>query len=173
MMDAAVAPFEALVRGVTLNAPHRHIVSTLTGRMLSAAEATDPAYWARHLREAVRFSGAIRTAQAEFAQPLFIELGPRATLATLARQHAGRDGAPVAVSLLADTPAMELVAFQLGLGRLWTLGVEVDLDDQSQVPLDDETGRKVLRLVDALEDSDDVQNVWANFDVSDEVFESV
>jgi YebC/PmpR family DNA-binding regulatory protein len=40
------------------------------------------------------------------------------------------------------------------------------------VPLDDETGRKVLRLVDALEDSDDVQNVWANFDVSDEVLES-
>jgi transcriptional/translational regulatory protein YebC/TACO1 len=31
----------------------------------------------------------------------------------------------------------------------------------------------VLRLVDALEDSDDVQNVWANFDISDEVFESV
>jgi len=41
------------------------------------------------------------------------------------------------------------------------------------VPLDDDTGRKVLRLVDALEDSDDVQNVWANFDISDEVFESV
>jgi YebC/PmpR family DNA-binding regulatory protein len=40
------------------------------------------------------------------------------------------------------------------------------------VPLDDETGRRVLRLVDALEDSDDVQNVWANFDVSDEVLES-
>src|SRR3954470_7618430 len=41
------------------------------------------------------------------------------------------------------------------------------------VPLDDETGRKVLRLVDALEDSDDVQNVWANFDVSDEVLEAI
>jgi YebC/PmpR family DNA-binding regulatory protein len=39
------------------------------------------------------------------------------------------------------------------------------------VPLDDDTGRKVLRLVDALEDSDDVQNVWANFDVSDAVLE--
>ena len=37
------------------------------------------------------------------------------------------------------------------------------------MPLDDETGRKVLRLVDALEDSDDVQNVWANGDVSDDV----
>jgi YebC/PmpR family DNA-binding regulatory protein len=41
------------------------------------------------------------------------------------------------------------------------------------VPLDDENGRKVLRLVEALEDLDDVQNVWANFDVSDEVLESV
>jgi YebC/PmpR family DNA-binding regulatory protein len=41
------------------------------------------------------------------------------------------------------------------------------------VPLDDEDGRKVLRLVEALEDCDDVQNVWANFDVSDEVLESV
>ena len=40
------------------------------------------------------------------------------------------------------------------------------------VPLDDETGRKVLRLIDALDDCDDVQNVWANFDVSDEVLAS-
>ncbi|HZG93298.1 MAG TPA: YebC/PmpR family DNA-binding transcriptional regulator, partial [Mycobacteriales bacterium] len=29
-----------------------------------------------------------------------------------------------------------------------------------------------LRLVDALEDSDDVQDVWANFDISDDVLES-
>jgi YebC/PmpR family DNA-binding regulatory protein len=41
------------------------------------------------------------------------------------------------------------------------------------VPLDDDNGRKVLKLVEALEDLDDVQNVWANFDVSDEVLESV
>jgi len=38
-----------------------------------------------------------------------------------------------------------------------------------QVELDEEGARKVLRLIDALEDSDDVQNVFANFDVSDEV----
>ena len=57
-------------------------------------------------------------------------------------------------------------------------GVAVESADASflpsvSVPLDDETARKVLRLVDALEDSDDVQNVWANFDVSDEVLESI
>jgi YebC/PmpR family DNA-binding regulatory protein len=57
-------------------------------------------------------------------------------------------------------------------------GIAVESADVSfmpsvSVPLDDETGRKVLRLVDALEDSDDVQNVWANFDVSDEVLEAI
>jgi len=38
-----------------------------------------------------------------------------------------------------------------------------------QVELDKEGAAKVFRLVEALEDSDDVQNVFANFDVSDEV----
>jgi YebC/PmpR family DNA-binding regulatory protein len=61
---------------------------------------------------------------------------------------------------------------------LETASIAVESADMSflpsvTVPLDDETGRKVLRLVDALEDSDDVQNVWANFDVSDEVLEAV
>ena len=37
------------------------------------------------------------------------------------------------------------------------------------VPLDEDGARKVFKLIDALEDSDDVQNVYANFDVSDEV----
>ncbi|MFG1710092.1 YebC/PmpR family DNA-binding transcriptional regulator [Nonomuraea sp. M3C6] len=37
------------------------------------------------------------------------------------------------------------------------------------VPLDEEGAKKVFRLIDALEDSDDVQNVFANFDVSDDV----
>jgi len=41
------------------------------------------------------------------------------------------------------------------------------------VDLDEEGARKIFRLIDALEESDDVQNVWANFDVSDEVMEMV
>ena len=38
-----------------------------------------------------------------------------------------------------------------------------------QVELDEEGARKIFKLIDALEDSDDVQNVYANFDVSDEI----
>jgi YebC/PmpR family DNA-binding regulatory protein len=57
-------------------------------------------------------------------------------------------------------------------------GIDYDSADTSflpsvQVPLDEDGARKVLRLIDALEDLDDVQNVYANFDVSDEILEAV
>jgi transcriptional/translational regulatory protein YebC/TACO1 len=42
-----------------------------------------------------------------------------------------------------------------------------------QVALDREAAGKMFRLVDALEDLDDVQNVFANYDVSDEIMEAV
>jgi YebC/PmpR family DNA-binding regulatory protein len=41
------------------------------------------------------------------------------------------------------------------------------------VAVDEDTARRVFRLIDALEDSDDVQNVYANFDVSDEIMAKV
>ena len=41
------------------------------------------------------------------------------------------------------------------------------------VPLDEDGARKIFKLIDALEDSDDVQNVYGNFDVSDEVMEKL
>ena len=41
------------------------------------------------------------------------------------------------------------------------------------VPVDADVARKVFRLVEALEDSDDVQNVYSNVDVSDEVLASL
>jgi YebC/PmpR family DNA-binding regulatory protein len=57
-------------------------------------------------------------------------------------------------------------------------GIEYESADQAflpslQVPLEADGARKVLKLVDALEDLDDVQNVYANFDVSDEVLEVI
>ncbi|MGN6572334.1 MAG: YebC/PmpR family DNA-binding transcriptional regulator [Pseudolabrys sp.] len=38
---------------------------------------------------------------------------------------------------------------------------------QNTVAVDDEAGEKILKLMDALDDNDDVQNVYANFEVSD------
>jgi YebC/PmpR family DNA-binding regulatory protein len=55
-------------------------------------------------------------------------------------------------------------------------GIDYDSADPTFLPsvsvdLDEDGARKIFRLIEALEDSDDVQNVWANFDVSDEVME--
>ncbi|MFC9619877.1 YebC/PmpR family DNA-binding transcriptional regulator [Streptomyces sp. NPDC056930] len=50
---------------------------------------------------------------------------------------------------------------------------EADFLPTMQVELDEEGARKIFKLIDALEDSDDVQNVFANFDVPDEVMEKV
>jgi YebC/PmpR family DNA-binding regulatory protein len=46
---------------------------------------------------------------------------------------------------------------------------DADFLPSVSVPLDEDSAKKVFRLIEALEDSDDVQEVFANFDVSDEV----
>jgi YebC/PmpR family DNA-binding regulatory protein len=71
--------------------------------------------------------------------------------------------------------ASDLVAVRTALQDA---GIDYDSADSSflpsvQVPLDEEGARKVFKLIDALEDSDDVQNVYANFDVSDDVLAAV
>jgi len=71
--------------------------------------------------------------------------------------------------------ATDLVAVRTALQDA---GIDYDSAEANFVPtmqveLDEEGARKIFRLIDALEDSDDVQNVFANFDVSDEVMEKV
>ncbi|MDR1124690.1 MAG: YebC/PmpR family DNA-binding transcriptional regulator [Deltaproteobacteria bacterium] len=46
---------------------------------------------------------------------------------------------------------------------------EVGMVPQNNIEVDADTGRKLMRLVEALEDNDDVQNVYANFDLPEEV----
>ena len=61
---------------------------------------------------------------------------------------------------------------------LQSAGIDYDSADMSFVPstqieLDVDGAKRVFKLIDALEDSDDVQNVYANYDVSDDVLEAV
>ena len=57
-------------------------------------------------------------------------------------------------------------------------GIEVETAEVTQrpktrVPLDEDGARKLMRLIDALEDHDDVDTVHANFDVDAEILERV
>jgi transcriptional/translational regulatory protein YebC/TACO1 len=50
---------------------------------------------------------------------------------------------------------------------------EVTMQAAIQAELDAETAEKMLRLIDRLEDLDDVQNVYSNADISDEIMEGL
>jgi transcriptional/translational regulatory protein YebC/TACO1 len=74
------------------------------------------------------------------------------------------------------TPPTELHAVRTALDDA---GIAVDSSDltmvpQSTVPLDTaDAAKKVLRLIDMLDEHDDVQGVHANFDIPDTILESV
>ncbi len=68
--------------------------------------------------------------------------------------------------------------FQAVAAALDEAGIETDVSEITRIPqntveLDADAGRKVLRLLDALEDNDDVQSVTANFSIPDEIMEEV
>jgi Uncharacterized conserved protein len=73
-----------------------------------------------------------------------------------------------------------LRGYRPGGGAQRAAGRRIDYESAEQsflpsvtVPLDEEPARKTFKLIDALEDCDDVQNVYANFDVSDEIMAAV
>ena len=127
MMDPVVKSFAELVKSVPLRAPQIPFVSNLTGRWITDAQATDPEYWARHLRECVRFADGVEELLRADAANVLLEVGPGQTLAPLARQHpAARAGNTTAIlSTLADGQDTTDAALT-SLGRLWLEGLPVD-----------------------------------------------
>lgn len=125
MMDAVLPAFAAEFKGVVLAPPRIPIISSVSGQALADAEATSPAYWTRHLRATVQFSAALRTVLEKDPNSIVLEVGPRATLTTLARQHTPKPRA--AMASLGDTPAAEASAWRKAFGQLWCEGVPLDV----------------------------------------------
>jgi len=63
MMNSILHPFTELVGKVKLYAPKIPFISNVTGTWISAEEATDPNYWAKHLRQTVRLPMHRRTVE--------------------------------------------------------------------------------------------------------------
>ncbi|MCU0491961.1 MAG: SDR family NAD(P)-dependent oxidoreductase [Chloroflexaceae bacterium] len=142
MMQPILARFTEIVRSVTLHPPTLPFISNVSGTWITAEQATDPAYWAQHLRQPVRFADGLRTLFAE-GEKILLEVGPGRTLSTLARQSLNASTAPVILtSLRHPQDAHSDVAFILStLGKLWLAGLDFDwrrfyADEQRQrVPL--------------------------------------
>ncbi len=129
MMEPILGEFEAEFRNVKLSAPALPFVSNLSGNWITADEATDPAYWSRHLRQTVRFGDGVARLFAE-QDSVLLEVGPGKTLMGIARWHPAKAaGQPVLTTLPHPEERGDDLAFILHtLGKLWVGGQRVDWD---------------------------------------------
>ena len=130
MMEAAVGPLVAAASRTPLQAPAVPYVSNVSGTWISDAEATDPAYYGRHLRRPVRFGAGLRQILTDEPDAIVLEVGPGQTLTTLARVTIGELGSRArAVASLAGAkqPANDATPLATILAQLWTEGASIDV----------------------------------------------
>jgi YebC/PmpR family DNA-binding regulatory protein len=72
-----------------------------------------------------------------------------------------------------DASGLAAVRDALEASGLPISSAELTMVPKNTVALDEDGARRLLRLIDALEDNDDVQDVYANFDIPDAVLEAV
>jgi len=136
MMEPLATELTRWVRAnVRLREPRIPYVSNLTGAWISAAEAVDPSYWARHLCQTVRLMDGLGALWEE-PDRVMLELGPGQSLCVFARHHP-RCGRARLQSVLPTLPyAHERdpePALLLGsLARLWVAGVDTDRSQREE-----------------------------------------
>lgn len=131
MMEDILPAFIAQVKHIRLQPPKIPYLSNVTGTWITAQEATDPEYWARHLRQTVRFADGLQHLLQEPSR-LLLEVGPGRTLATLATRHPAasdkQKSTPLVLTSVRHPHEQQAdEAFLLTtLGKLWLAGVTVD-----------------------------------------------
>ncbi|HEV7745453.1 MAG TPA: SDR family NAD(P)-dependent oxidoreductase [Pyrinomonadaceae bacterium] len=130
MMEAVVPEFRQSLRSVTLRPPQSRYISNVTGTWITAAEATDPEYWIRHLLEPVRFFDGLRTLGA-VPRAVLLEVGPGRVLTGLAKSGLRDGDAPKCLISIPDLKEVGATEDHLHrtLGELWLAGVPVNWSD--------------------------------------------
>jgi acyl transferase domain-containing protein/acyl carrier protein len=129
MLEPILEPFLAQLRRSRLSPPRIPYISSLTGTWISAAEATDPAYWVEQMRRTVRFSAGVREL-ARDPQRLFLEVGPGRSLGSALRKHDGQLG-DLGDRVLASLPhprdrEADTRVLTAALGQLYCRHVPID-----------------------------------------------
>jgi acyl transferase domain-containing protein len=127
MMEPILGEFAERVGRVKLSAPRVPFVSNVTGTWITSAEATDPRYWARHLRQTVRFAAGVGELLRE-SERILLEVGPGHTLSGYARQHPENNVSQVILNSMRHPRDRRAdVETLLGaLGKFWLAGGTVD-----------------------------------------------
>ena len=128
MMDPIMEPFLAFLNKIKLSPPRIPFVSNLTGNLISAAEATDRAYWAKHLRHTVRFADGMRRLMSD-PKRILLEVGPGRTLTSTLRHYGdtATDAQLALCSLRHPNERRSDTEFLLNsVGKLWLAGIQID-----------------------------------------------
>ena len=127
MMEPILGPFLREVERVPLAPPRVPFLSNVSGTWITAEEATDPGYWARHLLHPVRFGEGVARLLEEPGRVL-LEVGPGNSLAGMARQHPDRQPWQPALASLPGPRERkpESLVLLRTVGELWLHGVSAD-----------------------------------------------
>ncbi|MBN3883116.1 MAG: beta-ketoacyl synthase N-terminal-like domain-containing protein [Nostoc sp.] len=127
MMEPILEAFVERVKKVTLNPPKIPYISNLTGTWITVTQATNPEYYAQHLRSTVLFAQGVEKLLATPEQVL-LEVGPGHTLTTLAKRHPDKAAAQTVLTSVRHPQEKQSdtrVLFNT-LGQLWLAGVNID-----------------------------------------------
>jgi pimaricinolide synthase PimS1 len=101
-MDGMLARFAKVTASVSFTPPSIPLVSTVTGTLAETAQVCTPRYWARQVREPVRFHDTVRCLEDQ-GVTAFIELGPDGVLSAMAQDCLARPGDATVTPLLRGT----------------------------------------------------------------------
>jgi acyl transferase domain-containing protein len=125
LMDVIVAPLAAELSRVRLAAPKTPCLSNSTGTWLTADEATNPEYWAKHLSRTVRFADCVNELFAD-PQRVAVEVGPGRALTSAIMQcslaNKSRDWTATPLMRAAYDEGDDRWHLLRGLARLWVCG---------------------------------------------------
>ncbi|MBZ8179843.1 type I polyketide synthase [Oscillatoria salina] len=127
MMQPILEPFRLIIEKLNLQPPQIPFISNVTGTWITDREATNPNYWAKHLRQTVKFSPGISELLRQ-AEAIFLEVGPGRTLSTLTKRHLRPETKQIVLtSLRHPQERTSDLAFLLNtVGKLFLAGVEID-----------------------------------------------
>ncbi|MBN8226730.1 acyltransferase domain-containing protein [Corallococcus macrosporus] len=126
MMDPIVEEFRQAVAKVARKEPKDLYLSNVTGTWVTPEDAVSPAYWARHLRDAVRFQDSA-TLLLNDPEHVFLEVGPGNALATLVRRNAKEGTFPAILTTLPaprDAQQDALTHATDAFAKLWLAGAK-------------------------------------------------